>query len=201
MIQEKVSTPTQDALPAIPDLWVLSVVTASNFGDVATLVSITQVARQRVVMTSMGPTHLFTSGAFRVPGARVTSDLWNAGLSVIQDKAGADEWDVLMIDPAGASMFTPTLLPKAVASLRNHMRMLDTGMAEPDLSHGFHGNYRKTSERLLTIPEPPVVVVAGEVGMRFDGRIYDESDAWSDYCGRVRAEFGSVLVSKRGMCS
>jgi len=189
--------PTPPATTELPELWVLSIAKAGKFADIPSAYSAMRVPAERAVVVSEYPLHFHRRTAANpvILGAYRDAMLWNAGLDHIahQQPAGA-LWDVLLLDPTAP-------VPLSVAhSLRCHMRTLDVWMAEPDLFHLIGDRAHQTF--FGTEPDqahPNVVVVAGEMNVRFDPRFYDGADAWAEYCRRTRYCGGSVLVSAESL--
>ena len=177
---------------SVPDLWVLSIARSGNVPDIPTVYKAMGVNPRRAVVISDTPLRLGGVAHNRVVvGADRDAQLWNAGLSYIRQREGGDLWDVLLVDPAA-----PLSIPHA-NYLREHMRVLDTWMAEPDV-FGTIGSrpYHVVHDVRPTDVHPQAVVVCGEMGLLFDTRYYDPYDSWAEYCRRTRACGGSVLVSQ-----
>lgn len=192
-----VADPVAPTIPALPDLWVLSIVKAGYAPDILTIYRSMRVPAERAVVVSEYPLYLNRQVAANpvVLGGYRDAHLWNAGLDHIRTKQHKGSvWDVLLLDPSA-----PMPL-RAVDSLRHHMRTLDVWMAEPDLFEVIgHRAYQTFFEVEGDQAHPQVAVVAGEMDVRFDRRFFDGADAWADYCRRTSCSGGSVLVSNESL--
>lgn len=190
------STPVS-TFAEVPELWVLCLAKANLTIDITEVLGYLSMPKERVVLVSDQRMYYVNHWAqyMLVGHEQSGAELWNLGLQRIRSlHRPGDLWDVLLLDPN-----TP-LSQLSANSLRYHMRTTDVWMAEPDVFGEIQGrNYQTTFAASLTDVYPTSVVVAGENAVRFDQRVYDDADAWVDYCQRTRTRGGSVRVSSRGL--